>query len=291
MEYESRADFYRTRRESTPPDEGHQIILDQSHSWRVSATPTPNWANNPVPQPPVLPAKASTDSSAFGHNGVENHSQSSTSPASGDGRVWPDLSAGLTWDQNPLVDASSASCDFSHLTDLDDIFTFTGNTFLPALPQAAADYSWNVPPYAPPNQLSPPPILPGPSINGTANIPPRRPSVVHTTVHIPGLNPRDHEYLRGEGCFDLPPAYILRQMMQMYFRMNHPNLPIVAEDQFWSLWSGDEYRVGDYSFLLLRAMIFAATCVSMSKHKLKRRLTVAVHGTGSAIKPWFREQT
>lgn len=83
-----------------------------------------------------------------------------------------------------------------------------------------------------------------------------------TSVHIPGLNPRDHEYLRGEGCFDLPPATVLRQMMHMYFRMNHPNLPIVAEDQFWALWSGDEYRVGEYSYLLLRAMIFAATSVS-----------------------------
>lgn len=50
-------------------------------------------------------------------------------------------------------------------------------------------------------------------------------------------------------------------MMRMYFRMNHPNLPIVDENHFWSLWNGDEYRVGEYSYLLLRAMMFAATSV------------------------------
>lgn len=82
-------------------------------------------------------------------------------------------------------------------------------------------------------------------------------------MHIPGLNPRDHDYLRGEGCFELPPASILRQMMHMYFRMVHPNLPIVAEDQHWAMWNGDEFNVGQYSFLLLRAMIFAATSVSV----------------------------
>lgn len=270
------------RRDSTPADEiHHQTIQDNSHSWRVSDTPTPNWNVNPVPQRTASIAKAVRDAVSLATNGMENQSQSSASPHSGDGRVWPDMSAGLSWDQNNIVDASSASCDFSHLTDLDDIFTFTGNTFLPALPQATADYNWNVPPYAPPTQLSPPPILPGPNMNGSNSVPHRRPSVVHTTVHIPGLNPRDHEYLRGEGCFDLPPAYILRQMMQMYFRMNHPNLPIVAEDQFWSLWSGEEYRVGEYSFLLLRAMIFAATSVSMIKDG------VALDANGSSIWSWI----
>ena len=53
-------------------------------------------------------------------------------------------------------------------------------------------------------------------------------------------------------------------MMQLYFRMVHPNLPIVAEDEFWSLWHGDDFHLGQYSLLLLRAMIFAATSVCLS---------------------------
>ena len=81
-------------------------------------------------------------------------------------------------------------------------------------------------------------------------------------MQIPGLNPRDQEYLRVEGCFELLPPHVLKPMMRMYFRMVHPNLPIVAEDQFWALWNGDEFRVGDFSYLLLRAMVFAATSVS-----------------------------
>ncbi|EME86062.1 uncharacterized protein MYCFIDRAFT_194222 [Pseudocercospora fijiensis CIRAD86] len=159
----------------------------------------------------------------------------------------------FNWDQN-IVDASSASCDFSHLTELDDIFTFTGNSFLPTLPPQTNDF----PPISTYGQpaLHTTPLLPGPvsPLNG-GHIPPRRSSA----VHIPGLNPRDQEYLRVEGCFDLPPPHVLRVMMRMYFKMVHPNLPIVAEDQFWALWGGDELRVGEFSFLLLRAMIFAAT--------------------------------
>ncbi|EME47341.1 hypothetical protein DOTSEDRAFT_50761 [Dothistroma septosporum NZE10] len=250
------------RRESTPPDQnGHHAVLDQSHSWRV---PAPSgWADNTAQRPSLPPKKPSRGSGQYAaSNGttLDNGSLSSASPSPG--QLWTgDTGAGLAWDQNAVVDASSASCDFSHLTDLDDIFTFTGNTFLPSVPQPHEYAAWHQP--FGQQSLSPPPVLPGPpgldGVNGVGGAGPRRSSFVRTSVHIPGLNPRDHEYLRGEGCFDLPPATVLRQMMHMYFRMNHPNLPIVAEDQFWSLWSGDEFRVGEYSYLLLRAMIFAAT--------------------------------
>ena len=99
-----------------------------------------------------------------------------------------------------------------------------------------------------------------------------------------GLNPRDHEYLRGEGCFDLPPAHVLRDMMRMYFKMNHPNLPIVDENHFWSLWNGDEYRVGEYSYLLLRAMMFAATSVSTCHLGGRQQADHhAVHRTGHPV--------
>jgi hypothetical protein len=112
--------------------------------------------------------------------------------------------------------------------------------------------------------VSPPgSLLPPPSVNGSASGNGAGINRRMSTIHIPGINPRDHEYLRGEGCFELPAPSILRQMMRMYFRMVHPNLPIVAEDQFWATWNGDEFNVGHYSFLLLRAMIFAATSVSI----------------------------
>ncbi|KAF7190102.1 Cutinase transcription factor 1 beta [Pseudocercospora fuligena] len=247
------------RRDSTPPNEGHQIILDQSHSWRVPTPVTAAWTNNTV-QRPTAPPRVQSDTTIQTGNGVhnayslENQSHSSGSPPTGDSRLWPDLQPGqFNWDQN-IIEASSASCDFSHLTDLDDIFTFTGNSFLPALPPQTNDFP-PISTYGQPG-LHTTPLLPGPvsPLNG-GHIPPRRSSA----VHIPGLNPRDQEYLRIEGCFDLPPPHVLRVMMRMYFKMVHPNLPIVAEDQFWALWSGDEFRVGEFSFLLLRAMIFAAT--------------------------------
>lgn len=179
-----------------------------------------------------------------------------------DGRnLWTDLGPGLNaWEQNAVVDASSASCDFSHLTDLDDIFTFTGNTFPATLPQFQNDFgAWN-PAYGQQNPLSPPQMLPGPNMNGNGAMLGRRPSHLGGSVHIPGLNPRDYEYLHGEGCFDLPPGHVLKQMMRMYFRMNHPNLPVVAENEFWALWNGDDFKHQDFSLLLLRAMMFAATC-------------------------------
>ncbi|KAI5367585.1 hypothetical protein Slin14017_G026210 [Septoria linicola] len=252
------------RRDSTPPHEAQQAaVLDQqSHSWRVptpSATPSSatniptTWVhNNAVDRRPSV-ARVHSD-----HNGYSAHSQSqsSGSPNNGDGQLWQELQpSGFAWDPS-IVDASSASCDFSHLTDLDDIFTFTGNSFMPAIPTPGQDFP--LPQTYPPQHLSPTPLLPGPNrvLNGAPHIPPRRAS----TVQIPGLNPRDQEYLRVEGCFELLPPHVLKPMMRMYFRMVHPNLPIVAEDQFWALWHGDEFRVGDYSFLLLRAMIFAATC-------------------------------
>lgn len=203
-------------------------------------------------------ARTQSDHNVHGNGYVERISHSSGSPPSGDGRLWQELQpANFQWDQN-VVEASSASCDFSHLTDLDDIFTFTGNSFLPALPTPGQD-NFPLPATYPQQHLSPAPLLPGPGrpINGAAHIPPRRAS----TVQIMGLNPRDQEYLRVEGCFEMLPPHILKPMMRMYFRMVHPNLPIVAEDHFWSLWHGDEFRVGDFSFLLLRAMIFVATSV------------------------------
>lgn len=218
--------------------------------------PTPTWVQtNPVDRRPSV-ARIPSDQNGFS---LQSHSQSSGSPNTGDGQLWQELQpSNFLWDPS-IVDASSASCDFSHLTDLDDIFAFTGNSFMPPMPTPGQDF---LPQTYPPQQLNAARLLPSPNgtaLNGAPHMPPRRPS----TVQIPGLNPRDQEYLRVEGCFELLPPHVLKPMMRMYFRMAHPNLPIVPEDQFWAHWNGDEFRVADYSFLLLRSMIFAATCVSL----------------------------
>lgn len=236
------------RREATPPD-GHvgQMVLDPAPSWRVPTPNTTTWNNNNAHRPSV----GSVPPADRFNNHAESQSLSSASPPNADGSY---VQPGLGWDhQSAVVDASSASCDFSHLTDLDDIFTFTSNSFLPpGVPQTEFPF----PNGYPHQHLSPPGILPGPNVHGNGHVDRRG-----STVHIPGLNPRDHEYLRNEGCFDLPPGNVLRQMMHMYFRMVQPNLSIIAEDQFWSMWNGDEFTIGQYSFLLLRSMIFAATSV------------------------------
>lgn len=226
------------------------MVLDPAPSWRVPTPSTTTWTNSTTHRPsPGGPPPTERFS-----NHVESQSLSSASPPNGDGSTWRDVQPGLGWDQSAVVEASSASCDFSHLTDLDDIFTFTGNSFLPPGVQQT-DFPF---PNAYPNQhMSPPGLLPGPNLHGHGHMDRRG-----STVHVPGLNPRDQDYLRGEGCFELPPGNVLRSMMIMYFRMVQPNLSIIAEDQFWSMWNGDEFTIGQHSFLLLRSMIFAATSVS-----------------------------
>lgn len=239
------------RREATPPD-GHvgQMVLDPAPSWRV---PTPNsttWTNNNTTV--HRPSAGSVPSTERFSNHIESQSLSSASPPNADGNSWRDAQPGFGWDQSAVVDASSASCDFSHLTDLDDIFTFTSNSFLPP---GVTQTEFPFPNAYPHQNMSPPGLLP--NMHGHGHVDRRG-----STVHVPGLNPRDHEYLRNEGCFELPPGNVLRSMMRMYFRMVQPNLSIIAEDQFWSMWNGDEFNIGQSSFLLLRSMIFAATSVS-----------------------------
>lgn len=239
------------RREATPPD-GHigQMVLDPAPSWQVP-TPTGStstWNNSTAHRPSL--ASAPPTGGFNGH--AESQSLSSASPPNAEGTPWRGVHSGLGWNHSAVVDASSTSCDFSHLTDLDDIFTFTGNSLLPP---TQAEFPFPTA-YPHPQLLSPAGLLPGPNVHGNTLMDHRG-----STVHIPGLNPRDHEYLRGEGCFELPHVNVLRAMMRMYFRMVQPNLSIVAEDQFWALWNGEEFNSGQMSFLLLRTMIFAATSV------------------------------
>lgn len=85
------------------------------------------------------------------------------------------------------------------------------------------------------------------------------------------INP-DREYLRSQGCFQLPSVPVFYALMRSYFALIHPNLPIINEAEFWSLWStdGESFHVGTFSVLVLQAMAFAATSVSTLYHTPRR---------------------
>ena len=87
---------------------------------------------------------------------------------------------------------------------------------------------------------------------------PRRPGAFLTFEH---LCKDDLTFLREQGCLDLPQKGVFRELMLLYFKFVHPNLPIVPQELFWSRWHGDEFVLGTFSLLLVRAMIYAASGV------------------------------
>ncbi|KAF2206961.1 hypothetical protein CERZMDRAFT_102811 [Cercospora zeae-maydis SCOH1-5] len=139
--------------------------------------------------------------------------------------------------QSPSDDRSSAgpmtveSFDYDHMLDLDDVFTFTGNSS--SMPLAAS-----------------------PSFGVTS-----QPVSQHsgTFLAFEHLCKDDHAFLREQGCLELPQKGVFRDLMFIYFKFVHPNLPIVPQELFWSRWHGDEFVLGTFSLLLVRAMIYAAS--------------------------------
>ncbi|KAF2165242.1 hypothetical protein M409DRAFT_67490 [Zasmidium cellare ATCC 36951] len=121
--------------------------------------------------------------------------------------------------------ATSAMADFSHLTDLDDIFTFTANNLLPI---------------------------------ATHDGGPRPDTDISSSFQVAEIPPGDSAFLQSQGCFDIPSDAVLYEMVLLYFQWVHPNLPVVIEDQFWARWDGERFQLGDFSLLLLRAMLFAS---------------------------------
>lgn len=122
------------------------------------------------------------------------------------------------------IPLGNESYDFGHMTDLDDIFAFTG-TNVPSVPT----HSFN-----------------------TAQSPP----AIQLCGH---LCSDDHAFLRSQGCLDLPPPPLFRELMLHYFRFVHPNLPIVPQDVFWSKWNGDEFQLSKFSLLLVQSMVYAVS--------------------------------
>ncbi|PPJ58105.1 hypothetical protein CBER1_05303 [Cercospora berteroae] len=154
------------------------------------------------------------------------------------GQQWQDEWA---WDNTPSSTLLTESdlhfhmlLDSSHLTDLGDIFAFTNDS--------------SVFPARPP--VVPPLIDTGSHASSTFDI----------SVDAAGLGHADAEFLRSQGCFDLPPPAVLKLFMRQYFRMVHPNLPVVVENSFWARWEGDTFNLAQLSLLVLRTMLFAASC-------------------------------
>lgn len=198
---------------------------------------------------------------------IEPHiqGQPSTHPTVDEESSWvglAELPTQASWNENEAfsgqhltVDPGSASTgiDLSHLLDIDDIFAFTRETALPGSSGVDGSDPWNgtyVQQYLSPS-----------SVRNSANENETTENDRTPSMRVPGLSASGEQYLQQEGCLHLPPTGVLRTMIRSYFYMVHPNLPVVAEDQVWSLWDGEAFRLGSFSFLLFRAMVFAATNV------------------------------
>ena len=88
-------------------------------------------------------------------------------------------------------------------------------------------------------------------------------------------NATDQQFLQNQGCFSLPPVHILRQILGYYFQYIHPNLPIIDEYRFESLWAHEDYRFDKFSSFVFRSMMFAAIHVSLyDDNNIKVSLTI-----------------
>jgi hypothetical protein len=183
-------------------------------------------------------------------SGPQGQTPPITSPGSLSG-TWYDQSLAnapdLTMDATHSMDAIY---EFEHLQAIEDLFAYTAG---PSVPEATLATS-----YEPPQSLLARTIAQPISACAGNNW-------VELSVSVVGVQPADHEYLRGQGCFRIPSSDILQQIMLMYFRFVHPALPIIAEDQFWRLWGPNGFNPGPFSLLVLRAMLFVTTSVSITE--------------------------
>lgn len=160
--------------------------------------------------------------------------------------------------------------DTSALTGLESVFNITPGLISPQQNNVFLDHP------------SPPVSLQSASVGETLQSPTnldfldltRSPEIKERFGGNETINP-DREYLRSQGCFQLPSVPAFYGLMRVYFSFIHPNLPIVNEADFWTLWSpdGDAFHVGQFSILVLQAMSFAAISVRQSVILSELRLT------------------
>lgn len=188
------------------------------------------------PLQPILPRQAILSPVSFSNGSLRpDPSALAQDPWYADSQ-WAavDLASGTV----PAQGSVPSTYDMDHLMDLDDIFTFTNDLIASETARS-------------PN----PPLLPDTAAGPTTTL-----WTISQNIFQPSLDYADFEYLRKQGCFDLPSQGTFHNMMCQYFRLVHTNLPIIAEDNFWSHWQGEAFDLGDFSFLVLRAMLFSVSC-------------------------------
>ena len=147
-----------------------------------------------------------------------------------------------------------STVDYSYLSEIEDLFAFTDWSLLPGAEQPNIQH-------APTLQYSH--SDPGPLEVSLEDMPEvdNFSRVGFSGNRAPNAN--DQQYLRSQGCFTLPPVSVLRHIMNFYFRYVHPNLPIIDEYRFASLWEHEDFRLEGFSFFVFRAMMFAAIHASL----------------------------
>ncbi|KAH6665010.1 fungal-specific transcription factor domain-containing protein [Halenospora varia] len=76
------------------------------------------------------------------------------------------------------------------------------------------------------------------------------------------MSPDDARALERSGCLHIPTTSTLDHLIKAYFLYVHPNLPILDEGQFWSIYTNQEGICGKpsrISLFLFQAMLFAAS--------------------------------
>lgn len=77
------------------------------------------------------------------------------------------------------------------------------------------------------------------------------------------LQPADIAYLESQKSLHIPAGPFLEVLLSHYFLYVHPCLPIINEAEFWKMFRQDGYTKPSYSLLVLQAMLFVATSVSI----------------------------
>jgi hypothetical protein len=77
------------------------------------------------------------------------------------------------------------------------------------------------------------------------------------------LQPTDIAYLESKKSLHIPAGPFLEVLLSHYFLYTHPCLPIINEAEFWKMFRQDGYTEPSFSLLVLQAMLFVASSVSI----------------------------
>lgn len=121
------------------------------------------------------------------------------------------------------------------------------------------DIDYDLPPDADSHQASAP-LEPGITDPGgeppePGSLSPEPSSAPVGLCDVSHLSADDLKHLASRHVFTLPPKPIQDALVKAYFLYIHPGMPILSEDLFWSEY---DHGLPHTSFLLYRAMLFAA---------------------------------